>query len=201
MMSDIGSVQTIGNTVDLANKFQNQANHNNSFQQGLKYEPLLSVNDGSVPPLEINILGVEKAELSISQNISENIVKADTDYRNLVSKLNAWPEFSGYMEKHGVSVEGAMNKEVGITHVSNVDEIQSAASQKDLSVEERLEVHRSSMQEMQTKQMNMQSAGIEYSKDSTIWSMNTTFWLSKVKILTAAVSQVSSGLKTLFMSQ
>ena len=201
-MSDVSSVQTIGRSIDLASQTQY-----NNHEQPLTYQPLAGgtgVNDGvKVSPLEINITGVsEVGELSVPELISKSIAEVDTNYNKIINRVNDWPSFDTYLEDHGISLGGTMDKEVGISHISNVDELKiSEGEGKELSMREMLNKSEDKMKALHEEQTKLYSAGVEYAKDSTVWSMSTTFWLSKMKILTSAVSQANSGLKTLFMSQ
>jgi hypothetical protein len=118
--------------------------------------------------------------------------------------LNDWPDFDSYLEKRGVNVAGSMDKGTRITQVSNVDDIQQQTlhlSDKPLTNAERLEEVSRKMELAQERQLNIQSAATEFSRDSTVWGANMQFMMTKIKILTSAVSHVNSGLKTLFTSQ
>ena len=199
-MNDISSIQTIGHSVNITDSASYQDNSQSVQKQSLSFQQSLTVEDG---PLEINLLGVSNNEdPSVIQKLTQGITEVDADYLKIIDRLNSWPDFNGYLEKRGVSTENKMDQSVGITHISNIDEVQAASGDDpSLSTQDVLNEKYNKMESLQKEQLEYYSAGIEYSQDSTLWSMNSTFWLSKIKILTSAVSQVNSGLKTLFTSQ
>ena len=204
-MSSITSVQTIGQAVNQLDNLQHLDN-SGIRQQTLSYQNSLTVDDGTSKQVGISIIvddsKTKVAETSVTQKLIEGITQVDSDYQSIIGKLNAWPDFDGYLAKRGVSKKEQLEPSVGITHISNIDDIQKASENSTpISNQELLEEKSNKVEALQKEQQAYYSAGIEYSQDSTLWSMNSTFWLSKIKILTSAVSQVSSGLKTLFMSQ
>jgi hypothetical protein len=200
-MDGISSIQTISQPMGGGDLSQYQAGQQ---ADPMSYEGSLTIEEGVKEPLEINILGTsEVKELTPTERMMQTVVDIDSDRDKVMSRLNDWPDFDSYLEKRGVNVAGSMDKGTGITHVSNVDDIQQTLylSDKPLTNAERLEEVSRKMELAQERQLNIQSAATEFSRDSTVWGANMQFMMTKIKILTSAVSHVNSGLKTLFTSQ
>jgi hypothetical protein len=200
-MDAISSVQTIGQSASVVTDVPHL-----DVSQGIQSatsNQSLSIDDVSSTPLKINLSNhVEAKDLNIVESLMQGVSEIDADYQGIMNRLNSWPNFGSYLEKQGVIPQNQMNQSAGITHVSNVDALQSTMETSEpLSIEQVLDEKQIRMEELQKEQQAYYSAGIEYTQDSTLWSMNSTFWLSKIKILTSAVSEVSQGLRTLFTSQ
>lgn len=202
-MDGISSVQTISQPIGGGDLSQYQGGNQKTIND-LSYEGTLTIDERVKEPLEINILGSSEAKiLTPMEKVMETVVEIDSNHNKVINRLNDWPDFSSYLEKRGMSLgAGAMDKNTGITHVSNVDDIQQLSrSDAPLTNQERLDEVSKKMESTQERQMKYQSAALEYSRDSTVWSANTNFMMTKIKLLTSAVSQVNKGLKTLFTSQ
>jgi len=139
-------------------------------------------------------------ESSLGQNLLGSISEMDGGYRQITERITDWPSFSSYLENRGIGTLGPVMDQTG--HISNIDEVlakrvpetsQDLGTQVDQAYQ-KLEAHQKEANEFY-------AAGLDYQQDSAIWFLGTEFWLTKVKVLTSAVTQVSSGLKTLFMSQ
>ena len=136
----------------------------------------------------------------LAQDLMSSLSEMDGGYRQITERITDWPSFSSYLDSHGVGANSATADQDG--HVSNIDEViakQIPETTEDLGTQvnqayKKLEAHQRSAHEFY-------AAGLEYQQDSATWFLGTEFWLTKVKVLTSAVTQVSTGLKTLFMSQ
>lgn len=171
----------------------------------------LNISDGSLI-IEDNIeentlinLGAtavdDNSELSLIDEIMKSVTEMDSDYKHVLDRMVDWPDFNNYLESKGETLHGTLDDTVvGITHISNVEE-QVPENRGELSMKQVLEETQDKINAAQEKQMAFSSAAIEFNQDSTRWSISTQLWSSKVKLLTAAVSQLNTGLKTLFTSQ
>lgn len=202
-MSTISSIQTIAQATHQVTGAQLQDNtiaiphHPMSYQQSLTID-----NESSIPLEAVRIEGQKIEDTNVTTKLIQGITEIDSDYQSIMGRLNTWPDFNGYLEKRGVSEESKLEPNIGITHISNIDDIAKATETNEpMTNLELLDEKSQKVEALQKEQQAYYAAGLEYSKDSTLWSMNSTFWLSKIKILTSAVSEVSRGFKTLFMSQ
>lgn len=203
-MDGISSIQTIGQPSHTTDPFQYQGGSEPEIQgQPLSYDGSLTIEDRVDEPLVLNISGAsEVKDLTAIEKIMQTVVDIDSDHNKIINRLNDWPDFNNYLEKRGISFGDQMGENTGITHISNVDDIQQASDlNTPLTPEERLEKMSKNMDDARERHMEYQAAAVEYTRDSTVWSSNAQFFSTKVKLLTAAVSQVNSGLKTLFTSQ
>lgn len=171
----------------------------------------LNISDGSLiiednieENMLINLSGIEIGENSESSLIGEllqSVTEIDSDYKNVLGRMVEWPDFNNYLESKGETLHGMLDDtNIGITHISNIEE-QMPESKEDFTMKQIIEESREKFHASQEKQMAFNSAAIEYNQDSTRWGISTQLWSSKVKLLTAAVSQINTGLKTLFTSQ
>lgn len=136
----------------------------------------------------------------VFDRVMSGVAQMDGGYREAVGRASDWPSFSSYLNRHGISGPGGISERDG--HVSNIDDVLMRAA-PEISSGPHNQVEQISQKLDQQHRMNSEfySAGIEYQRDSAAWYLGTEFWLTKVKVLTAAVSQVSRGLRTLFMSR
>ncbi|MFK8067903.1 MAG: hypothetical protein AB8D52_06640 [Gammaproteobacteria bacterium] len=138
-------------------------------------------------------------EQSFGDKLIESVSEMDGSYTNIMGHLKDWPNFESYLSRQGVTPTQELNNGEGITHISNLGKSDEIGNPE--STAETVKNSHDRMEQMQEKHDAFQAAGIQYSQDSMRWSMSTEFWLSKVRILTSAVSQVSTGLRTLFNAQ
>ncbi len=139
---------------------------------------------------------------SIGSGLIQAITEMDANYRDAISRIQNWPGFGAYLEKHGVTLGTEDTpKSSAYRHVSNVAEVDAARSETRVDAAQMLEQGISKMNEIQAKSQAYYNAGMEYEYDSAKWFLTTEFWMTKVKILTSAVTQVSNSLRTLFNSQ
>ncbi len=143
----------------------------------------------------------ENSELSVIDELMKTVTEMDSNYKHVLDRMTDWPDFNNYLESKGETLHGTLeDSNLGITHISNVEE-QMPESKEELTMEQVLQETRGKIEASQEKQMAFSSAAIEFNQDTTRWSISTQLWSSKVKLLTAAVSQLNTGLKTLFTSQ
>ncbi len=140
------------------------------------------------------------ADGGVFDRVMSGVAQMDGGYREAVGRVSDWPSFSSYLNRHGISGPDGISERDG--HISNIDEVLMRAA-PEISSDPQTQVEQISQKLDQQHRLNNEfyAAGIEYQRDSAAWYLGTEFWLTKVKVLTAAVSQVSRGLRTLFMSQ
>ena len=135
------------------------------------------------------------------ERIMSGLAEMDGGYREITGRITDWPSFSSYLERHGISGPNGISERDG--HVSNIDDVMLKVTSQAASDDPQLQVEQVArkLEAQQRRNTEFYTAGIEYQRDSAAWFLGTEFWLTKVKVLTAAVSQVGRGLRTLFMSQ
>lgn len=184
-------------------------NLDNSIQE--QPPSALNIDDGSLiiedESIESTLIDLSyRAKLDpdakIMSDLMQNVSDIDTEHKQILNRVMDWPNFNEYLESRNITLNGRDLNEnnMGITHISNVDdsilEVREPVTAKDIVEQSRIQ-----LQEGIERQRDFKEAGIEFTQDSARWSINTNFWLTKVKVLTAAVSQLNNGLKTLFTSQ
>ncbi len=150
-------------------------------------------------------LTVESGEVigddpTVLERVLSGVAEMDGGYREITGRITQWPSFSSYLERHGISGVGGVAERDG--HVSNVDDVSMRVTPT-LSSDPQAQVEELARKLENQHRVNAEfyAAGLEYQRDSAAWYLGTEFWLTKVKVLTSAVSQVGRGLRTLFMSQ
>lgn len=137
---------------------------------------------------------------NFSDKVFNAISELDNDYRSTIGRLQDWPSFGAYLQREGVSMDQQrISSSESINHVSNIDEVQT--SDTATTAKASLQTGIDKLAEYQQTQHAFYNAGMDYQYDSTRWFLSAEFWMTKVKVLTSAVSQVSNSVRTLFSSQ
>ncbi|MEE4379286.1 MAG: hypothetical protein V2J55_17505 [Candidatus Competibacteraceae bacterium] len=174
-----------------------------------------------VPPVDDIVVTEPTGKAGeFSDKLMNGIVQMDQNYQKIMDRLFEWPSFRTYLQQQSPSAgadqvvhhntldtginpsadfDTYMDKTIAtdITadttpiHHSNLNTDETAAAIEEFS--DRLHA-------IQERNKATYEAGLEYSGESTRWYLSTEFWLTKVRILTSAVSQTSQGLTTLFRS-
>jgi len=135
----------------------------------------------------------------LGDKLQQGLMKIDENYRAVLSRLMGESHFDSYLEKHGVAISQKASEIVGPQHVSNIQTVATVPDAVNTSGSEKgAESPIEKFEQLNNEAKAYYSAGVEYTRDSTRWFMTTEFWLTKLKILTSAVTQTSTGLKTLF---
>lgn len=173
-----------------------------------RFQGAMSGVDEGVQSLNSNnmlVLGDSQSLVSVNQSgvidsVLSGVSQMDGGYRDITARVAEWPSFSSYLDQRGVSGVGVIGEDSG--HISNIDDIlMQKLPDTAVDPQERVTEAFNRIEHEQHMQKEFYAAGIEYQKDSAMWFLGAEFWLTKVKVLTSAVSQVSNGLKTLFMSR
>ncbi len=180
------------NILEFQNQIESQAK--NPFSSSSAQNSLGSERPNS--NLDVHSVIENNADLSIGHQILLGVSAMDVKHKSVIQQINNWPDFDQYLEKHGVP--HSMNPDVGITHVSNIGVPESnQPSNSNESLDNATNRYEVLLQEERAHH----SASTEYRKDILRWSIGSKMWSSSVEILGAAVSQISTGLKTLLSSQ
>lgn len=177
-----------------------------SFQNALQ-----SMSPGDIASDSVQVVkGAPEADSSNSffDQLQQGIAGIDTDFKQTMNRVESWPSFSSYVERFDTTLEEGIKDSTssGVKHISNVDDfsndkldvstsngVADSAAEKQSQVADRYA-------EMQHKTQLHYQAGAQYNTESTLWFLKAEFWMTKVKVLTSAVSSASQGVKTIFTS-
>ncbi|MGF1547439.1 MAG: hypothetical protein ACFCUG_08935 [Thiotrichales bacterium] len=159
-----------------------------------------SVASGS---LDTGLQGAARVPQGESANfdVMNRLAGINNEYEGVVQRLQDWPTFRTYMEQHGILDDSPLAEQSGPKHVSNVDEATGAGLDRKATIEDYVREGIERMEQMHQTTQAYYGAGAEYTQDSARWFMSTEFWLTKIKVLTSAVSQAGTAVRTLFTSQ
>ncbi|MGV6817624.1 MAG: hypothetical protein ACWA44_10215 [Thiotrichales bacterium] len=152
--------------------------------------------------LNNNQAGIDLGEGKATNQIFEMLSSLDGDYRQTVERLQNWPSFDHYLEREGVNGRHGSSDNIDQIkgHRSNIDTM-SLVETSESSKEGSLDTGITELDRIQKQQQGYFNAGMDYQYDSTKWFLSAEFWMTKVKLMTSAVSQVSNSVRTLFTSQ
>lgn len=137
--------------------------------------------NGAAAPGDSLIVEPAQRTGSLGDQIWRNVVEIDKTYRALVERVSDWPSLEPYLDKHPPAATGAPL----IPEAGGSTDPERFATQ---------------LEGLKQQSDAFYAAGIEYARDSTRWFLQTEFWLTKMRLLAAAVSQTSQGLTTLLRS-
>lgn len=168
------------------------------------FERLMKQSSNQAESLGLNKIqagGELEGGKAINQ-IFEMLSSLDGDYRQTVERLQNWPSFDHYLEREGVNGRRGSNDNIDQIkgHRSNIDTM-SLVETSESSKEGSLDTGITELDRIQKQQQGYFNAGMDYQYDSTKWFLSAEFWMTKVKLMTSAVSQVSHSVRTLFTSQ
>lgn len=168
------------------------------------FERLMKQSSNQAESLGLNIIqaGGELEGGKATNQIFEMLSSLDGDYRQTVERLQNWPSFDHYLEREGVNGRRGSNDNIDQIkgHRSNIDTM-SLVETSESSKEGSLDTGITELDRIQKQQQGYFNAGMDYQYDSTKWFLSAEFWMTKVKLMTSAVSQVSHSVRTLFTSQ
>ncbi|MGF1643368.1 MAG: hypothetical protein ACFCUJ_06950 [Thiotrichales bacterium] len=137
-----------------------------------------------------------------SFDVMNRLAGINDEYNGVVDRLRDWPTFRTYMEQHGVLDDSPLaERSAGPRHLSNIEEATGSDLARKATIEDHVREGIERMEKMHQTTQAYYGAGSEYTQDSARWFMNTEFWLTKIKVLTSAVSQAGTAVRTLFTSQ
>lgn len=168
------------------------------------FERLMKQSSNQAESLGLNKIqaGGELEGGKATNQIFEMLSSLDGDYRQTVERLQNWPSFDHYLEREGVNGRRGSNDNIDQIkgHRSNIDTM-SLVETSESSKEGSLDTGITELDRIQKQQQGYFNAGMDYQYDSTKWFLSAEFWMTKVKLMTSAVSQVSHSVRTLFTSQ
>ncbi len=131
------------------------------------------------------------------KKVFKAFVEMDSGYTKLADSIENRPAIDSYLSRHGISVNGIVGtSDDGMgKHLSNFKETSNNLPDKNF------ESHLDRMQNSVDQQRSYMTASQEFARDQSKWTHKVEMWSTKMKVLTAAVKQINTGLKTLFQSQ
>ncbi len=139
-------------------------------------------------------------EQSFGDKLFGRVSMMDGKYTDIMDRMkNDWPGYGKNLAERGVSLKQGLESGGGITHISNIGK--GAEVGKPQTLEETVSNRIEQMEQFRSKQATFQAAAIQAAQDTTFWSMSAKMWMTKVQVLTSAVSQISTGFRTLFNAQ
>ena len=161
-------------------------------------QPFDSINtESEVVKADSTRLQILQAEPDPLQKVFGAFSEMDAGYQKLAKSLVDGPTFQNYLNDRGLhssnSTQGLATTEA--QHVSNFHEIESQGAKH--SIGEIVRDLRGSVNE----QVSYMKASSDFAQERSKWTHMVEIWATKMKVMTAAVKQVNTGLKTLFQSQ
>ncbi|NJN46843.1 MAG: hypothetical protein HC808_10625 [Candidatus Competibacteraceae bacterium] len=174
-----------------------------------------------MPPIDDIVVAEPSAKAGeFGDKLMSGVVQMDQNYQKIMDRLFEWPSFRTYLQQQSPSAGGDQvihhstldtrvdaspdfDAYMDLTIASGNEADTAPVHHSNLNTDETaaaIEEYSDKLQAIQERNKAIYEAGLEYSSESTRWYLSTEFWLTKVRILTSAVSQTSQGLTTLFRS-
>lgn len=139
-------------------------------------------------------LQITHTEPDALQKVFSAFSEMDAGYQRLANSLENRATFKSYLTDHGIDPTGVIDSASGRSrHVSNVQDLDIKRG----GVEGIVDGMKSDME----RQVAYMGASSDFAHERSQWTHMVEMWSTKMKVMTAAVKQVNTGLKTLFQSQ
>lgn len=141
-------------------------------------------------------LQITHTEPDALQKVFSAFSEMDAGYQRLANSMDNRTTFRSYLSDRGIAATGELeNIQAGGRHVSNSQDVNAGSGV--LSVEGIVDGMKNDME----RQVAYMGASSDFAHERSQWTHMVEMWASKMKIMTAAVKQVNTGLKTLFQAQ
>lgn len=178
-----------------------------SFKQALESMSPSSIEGVPGDSVKISDPVVKATESTggLTERFQSGIASIDSEFKGTMGRMESWPTFKNYLERFDTTLEKSisLDPDNNVRHVTNIDTSNDvldvngenvALSNEDGSGSPLVD----KFEDMQEVSQNYYNAATQYNTESTMWYLKAEFWMTKVKVITSAMSQVSQGIKTLF---
>lgn len=193
MFEDVALVNTL-NGQSIANNQQQYPIQKPEEEDVLKFQLELIDTNKKLPPI---FQAIENKSIGeIDHGVMGHIRNADSNYHNILTGMNDLSsevselKFKSFLEKDMEPV--AVRTETDVDILSDKDFVRTPEDSSDKTT--------SRARELLDVQGENQTKALEMMHDMTSWTIRTQMYLSNIKIIGTAITQVSQGFKTLFRS-
>ena len=193
MFEDVALVSTL-NGQNIVNNQQQYPIQKPEEEDVLKFQLELNDTSKKLPP--IFQVTDNKSVNEIDNGIMSHIRNADSSYHNILTGMNNLSsevsdlKFKSFSQNDKQLV--AVRTETDINILSDKDFVRTPDDSSDKTS--------SRARELLDMQGENQTKALEMMHDMTSWTIRTQMYLSNIKIIGTAITQVSQGFKTLFRS-
>jgi len=132
------------------------------------------------PILQLTGVGNQEAS-SIKESVMGQVAQIDQSYHSMLNQLGNMPKFNDYLS--------SVSPSVAHTEMRTYPDVSGAGNGKGLMDQ---------MSSMLQKNQSITQASLDYEGMLSHWSMNSQMWMTKINVISSAVTQVAQGFKTLF---
>lgn len=178
-----------------------------SFKQALESMSPSKIEGIQGDSVKVSDPVVKAAESTggLAEKFQSGIASIDSEFKGTMGRMEAWPTFKNYLERFDTTLEKSisLDPDNNVRHVTNIDTSNDALDVNGKNVALSNDDGNSNplvdkYEDMRAVTEKYYNAGVQYNTESTMWYLKAEFWMTKVKVITSSMSQVSQGIKTLF---